>query len=62
MEASASVAADGEIRFLRAHALVATYGHGLLRGNVFLGMVVFRQGEVREQRKIDSGRVRQGCG
>jgi len=63
MQGSVSVAADGQIRFLRAHALLATDGHGVFWGKLILGLVVLRQREVRELRKIDSGgRAGQGCG
>jgi hypothetical protein len=63
MQGSIAVAADGEIRFLRAHALVASCGLGLFWGKLFVGFVVFRQGEVSEQSKIDSGGwAGQGCG
>ena len=36
MQGSVSVAADREIRFLRAHALVAVCGHRLFWGKLFL--------------------------
>lgn len=43
---SVAVAVDGEIRFLRAHALAATCRYVLFGVLFFFGLVVCRQGEV----------------